>query len=208
MHFFELPTAPTLVSRAPASISPESEHVGLGQPAWSLDVNALAYCRLSILRLGDGDALVANTSLTKDEFVDVYHVPSGKRVHRSVGQGALPINTKTGAVMNTVLFQAPDDRRLSLVVAFEDGRVAHLVYTGTKAFEPVWREEGEDWELVWDRKGHREAATDVVVDHARRFAWSIGIDHHLCRYRLYPQQGEEVRLQSSSRGERTLRVAG
>lgn len=121
MHFFELPTAPTLVSRAPASISPESEHVGLGQPAWSLDVNALAYCRLSILRLGDGDALVANTSLTKDEFVrlcqvsflsflsllildslsctqvDVYHVPSGKRVHRSVGQGALPINTKTGA---------------------------------------------------------------------------------------------------------------
>ena len=65
--------------------------------------------------------------------------------------------------MNTVLFQAPDDRRLSLVVAFEDGRVAHLVYTGTKAFEPVWREEGEDWELVWDRKGHREAGANLSL---------------------------------------------
>ena len=50
---------------------------------------------------------------------------------------------------------------LHLLAGFEDGRVAHFCYTGSQrqAMEPptVQREECEDWELMWEEKGHREA---------------------------------------------------
>lgn len=50
---------------------------------------------------------------------------------------------------------------LHLLAAYEDGRVAHFAFTGStpKAFDSPTgpREEGEEWELVWEEKGHREA---------------------------------------------------
>lgn len=50
---------------------------------------------------------------------------------------------------------------LHLLAAYEDGRVAHFAFAGptSTAFDPPTgpREEGEQWELVWEEKGHREA---------------------------------------------------
>ncbi|GAA5906282.1 WD40 repeat domain-containing protein [Sporobolomyces salmoneus] len=83
----------------------------------SLDVNAMNFCRLSLLDLsGKGkekeeQGLIAVPSLTKDDQVDIWHVPSKKRLHRSVGISQLIIGgnqgTKTGSVMAVHLLYLP-----------------------------------------------------------------------------------------------------
>lgn len=158
-------------------------------PEWEMDVNAMAYCRLSLLRTGkEGgreQGLIAVPSLTKDEQVslhkfyrdettdaliqvDIFHLPSLSRVHRSVAANAFPINDKTGTVMAVSLFYSP---ALSLLVGFEDGRVAYFHFEGTmaEAVDPPTgrREEGQGWSLVWEEKGHREARSSVPSHHWR-----------------------------------------
>lgn len=137
VHFFRLTTpsvqngtATTLDHGAATAVpSPSSPSTGI-KPAWSIDVNAMNFCRMSVMRLGDRkgkgkeregqvdampeEALMAVPSLTKDDFVrlslglvavhtltrfaqvDIFHVPSKARLHRSVGKDAFPLGVKTG----------------------------------------------------------------------------------------------------------------
>ncbi|GAA5946135.1 hypothetical protein JCM3765_000130 [Sporobolomyces pararoseus] len=88
-------------------------------PTLTLDVNALNFCRLSMLDLStwkgkekEGEGLIAVPSLTKDDQVDILHVPSKTRLHRSVGISSLLIgggneDQKTGSVMAVHLLYLP-----------------------------------------------------------------------------------------------------
>ena len=59
-----------------------------------------------------------------------------------------------------------DSGRLHLLVGYEDGSIAMFQFTGTTsaAYDPPSRarSEGEDWDLVWHEKGHREAGQCAV----------------------------------------------
>lgn len=70
---------------------------------------------------------------------------------------------------------SPDlsDSCLHLLVGYEDGRVAHFRFTGSRdaaTSEPTKPiEEGQNWELLWDEKGHREAgASHLIKDNLAR----------------------------------------
>ncbi|GAA5982884.1 hypothetical protein JCM5350_001540 [Sporobolomyces pararoseus] len=89
------------------------------KPTVTLDVNALNFCQLSLLDLSnwkgkgkEGEGLVAVPSLTKDDQVDIFHVPTRTRLHRSVGISSLLIgggndDQKTGSVMAVHLLYLP-----------------------------------------------------------------------------------------------------
>ncbi|BGP50896.1 Astra associated protein 1 Asa1 [Rhodotorula kratochvilovae] len=155
------------------STSAPSEGV---ERVWSLDINAMNFCRMSVCSLGvratgkgkerevdeEGgeEALVAVPSLTKDDFVDIFHYPSETRVHRSVGEGAF-VGQKTGTVMALHLFYLPppvpaappaaSDQptapapssssappppppALHLLIAYESGQLALFRFAPTRGF--------------------------------------------------------------------------
>ncbi|GAA5965997.1 hypothetical protein JCM10213_007728, partial [Rhodosporidiobolus nylandii] len=123
-------------------------------------------------KAGEEQALVAVVSLTKDEFVDILHLPSQSRLHRSIGSGAWGVGEKTGSVMALRLFHlappsssssssaaAGPKEQLHLLVAYESGQLALFRFVATSRFErdvetavdrPVkgrLPDEGEGWEL-------------------------------------------------------------
>ncbi|BGP19252.1 Astra associated protein 1 Asa1 [Rhodosporidiobolus nylandii] len=188
VHSHSSPT-PGLSFDAPAEVG------GPGM-AWEMGVNAMTFCGMGLLRLplpsgagqdgkgkaGEEQALVAVVSLTKDEFVDILHLPSQSRLHRSIGSGAWGVGEKTGSVMALRLFHlappsssssssaaAGPKEQLHLLVAYESGQLALFRFVATSRFErdvetavdrPVkgrLPDEGEGWELVWVEKGHRDA---------------------------------------------------
>ena len=56
---------------------------------------------------------------------------------------------------------------LHLLAGYEDGRVALFHFSGPRsaAFDPPTshREEGENWDLAWEEKGHREARASLLL---------------------------------------------
>ncbi|GAA5862385.1 hypothetical protein JCM3774_002499 [Rhodotorula dairenensis] len=166
-----------------ATAVPSASHPspGFDTPAWTLDVNAMNFCRMSVLTLapesdhgssiaapeqkgkscaGEADphgALIAVPSLTKDDFVDVFHYPSKARIHRSVGKDAF-IGYKTGSVMAVHLFYpspaapvsasptnnttsggsgTPDNPELHLLIGYESGHLALFRFEPGPSFEAV-----------------------------------------------------------------------
>ncbi|KAK4700738.1 ASTRA-associated protein 1, partial [Phenoliferia sp. Uapishka_3] len=196
IHYFPLPTRPSSsISRSSASATPSPNDPSPLPPSWSMDVNAMAYCKMSILPL-DGalrkEGLVAVPSLTKDEEIDVFHLPSQERVHRAIGKSLFPIGAKTGTLMALKIFLSPSESgELCIVSGYEDGRVALFRFTGSAkaAITPprpgTHQDEAEGWELVWDEKGHREALMSVALSPDKRSVWSVAADHFLCRYDLF-----------------------
>ncbi|SCV73326.1 BQ2448_7252 [Microbotryum intermedium] len=207
IHHFQLPKLLKSITRSAASAVPSVKEPTPLDPDWSMDVNAMAYCQMSLFKIaqehvgekekgkGKEKALVAVPALTKDEQVDIFHLPSFSRVHRSVGEGCF-IGSKT--VMGVQLFTGPHSpSQLHLLAAYEDGRIALFSYTSSQqsAFSPPtnYRSESEGWDLKWTSKGHREAAMSLALSPDRKEAWSIGADHYLCRYRLFEEE-EDKRL--------------
>ncbi|GAA5895766.1 hypothetical protein JCM8208_005082 [Rhodotorula glutinis] len=128
LHLYRFPSrlgASTSVNHGAATAvpSPVAPSTGI-EHAWSLDVNAMSFCRMSVCPVGRraredkgkeraveqddevDEALIAVPSLTKDDLVDVFHYPSKARTHRSVGAGAF-VGQKTGTVMATQLCYLP-----------------------------------------------------------------------------------------------------
>ncbi|KAJ7104239.1 hypothetical protein B0H15DRAFT_809146 [Mycena belliarum] len=144
---------------------------------YSLAVNALNYCRFSLLPsapdLADADAdaedaLLALPNLVESSEADIWALPSRARIHASVGtQRTRPLFTPgphegaaTGLIMALHLFRAsassaPSDAgELRLLCAYEDGSVALRRYGGNEGESSV---EGRGWDVVWRCKLHGEA---------------------------------------------------
>ncbi|GAA5954947.1 hypothetical protein JCM21900_005943 [Sporobolomyces salmonicolor] len=237
---------------ATAVPSPASPSPGI-EPVWSMDVNAMNFCKMSVVELSPGsssakgkgkaveaEGLVAVPSLTKDDFVDIFHIPSKERAHRSIGVDAFPIGNKTGTVMALHLFlhdsspshfrssqpassletpsSTPSTLRscagnpqLHLLIGYESGQLALFRFTPTANFtrSPVEAvnaasfdmplkgkkvDESEGWELVWHEKGHRDAVMSLATSSDTRFAWTVGADHFICKYRVWDINEEETLL--------------
>ncbi|GAA5910232.1 hypothetical protein JCM6882_001781 [Rhodosporidiobolus microsporus] len=274
LRLFRLPVSSASVSTTPfpaaTSVpSPSAPSHGV-EKEWEMDINAMNFCRVSLLRLdgevtagggkgkgketgkGGEEALVAVVSLTKDEFVDVFHYPSKARIHRSIGSGAFDVGEKTGSVMAVHLFQLPSfsspspngaststssstspspsapSQALHLLIAYESGHLVLFRFTSPSALkftrsesglfdEPVQGrmvEEGEGWEVVWKEKGHRDAVMSLSVDPSHRFAYTVGADHFVCKYRIFDLNEEEAALprmmveETTSPGKAAIAVRG
>lgn len=169
----------------------------------SLVTNSLNFCRFSLCdvsptikgnrRAGkdaNAEALMAVPNLVDSELVDIYLLPSRQRLHASlnfvkkpktaVGDSVVPAEGRTGLIMSLHL-AFDGERRLSCVMAFEDGRVevwrcgrspiddvaptSPGTSSGNTAQEP-WRTKWDGrmstgpalWNKAYEAKGHNEAS--------------------------------------------------
>lgn len=116
---------------------------------------------------------MAVPNLVDSELVDIYHLPSLKRIHASINLPDKPIkdvhgNERTGLVMSLHLGFI-DKNRLRLVAAFEDGRVDVWGCEEDSSRSDGWQRPWEQtwdrrlspeiklWHSLWEAKGHNEA---------------------------------------------------
>lgn len=123
-----------------------------------MDSNSLNFCRLALTPYADG-ALMALPNLVDSELIDLYAMPSGKRLHSKVNfvAEAKGSNTRSGLVMAVALQLIGE--RLALVAGYEDGRVE--VWTcEVSSLDQLW--DGKTsapgpWKRLWTGKAHNEA---------------------------------------------------
>lgn len=130
----------------------------------SMDSNSLNFCRLSLTPYaapGSDDAwLMALPNLVDSELIDVYAMPSGKRLHSKVnftGCAKGPADSRSGLVMGTALQVVGE--RLALVAGYEDGRV-EVWAAPTSSLGTMWdgkNSEAGTWTRLWTGKAHNEA---------------------------------------------------
>ncbi|EKM58244.1 uncharacterized protein PHACADRAFT_182611 [Phanerochaete carnosa HHB-10118-sp] len=176
---------------------------GLSKPElrYSMDVNALNYCRFSLLPLQDQTesgpvALLAVPNLIESALADVWELPAQKRLHAAIGKsgsaqlsdsdGREPINP-IGIIMSMHLFNGPPSdesskRQLRLLCGYENGSVTLRGYRHGE-----WRKpsvEGIDWDTLWSVKLHVESVMAMTVNRMNTLALSVSADHIVGRYDL------------------------
>lgn len=193
IHLFSLVGFEAAIDKTPSIASPS-----LLTPTCSIDINALGYCKLSLIQLPQaGQALIAVPSVLHDELVDVFHLPSGKRPFRSIGKDAF--SSKTGTTMAVSAFIG-EDARLRVVASYEDGRVALFeLEREVKDWSEGFPGESEGWVKVFEEKQHREPTMSLALEAGLKHAWSVGADHMVVKYLL----GTEVSEQERSRAYKT-----
>lgn len=125
----------------------------LSTPLHVLEVNAVGFCKCSLLELENQEALVATPSTLEDCYVDIFHLPSRRRIYRSIGKTAE--SPKTGTVMSMSLFSSGN--RLQLFVGYESGQARLLqVIPQIHKYTVTHIEENEGWVDCFIRQGHKE----------------------------------------------------
>ncbi|KAI0272162.1 WD-40 repeat-containing protein [Russula aff. rugulosa BPL654] len=156
---------------------------------YSLDVNALNFCRFSLLHA----ALVAVPNLA-----DIWALPSMERIHAAVGKGSSDTPTisgsdgrgtknSSGIIMSMHLLNPSGgatrmaDRVLSLITSYENGTVKLWQYRNIEKERSI---EGLGWECLWSFKQHVESVMATTVSLDRSIALSVSADHLIGRYDL------------------------
>ncbi|KAF5327014.1 hypothetical protein D9619_004885 [Psilocybe cf. subviscida] len=153
----------------------------------SMDVNALNFCRFSLLQgVDDSRALVAIPNLVDSSTADVWALPSKDRLHAAIGQeiqkplfSADPGGRNTsGIVMSMHLYQSVS---LNILMAYENGSVVLRQYTAKDKLVSI---EGQGWQIIWSAKIHVESIMAMRVSRANAFAVTVSADHIVGRYNL------------------------
>ncbi|KZP00572.1 WD-40 repeat-containing protein [Calocera viscosa TUFC12733] len=192
LHIWLLPTVIEVIA--------DSTSTSLEQPKllYSLDVNALNYCRFSLLRgsaqeaSSSATALVALPNLVDSNFVDIWQLPSLERLHAAVGKASQEPatsdgtgRTTTGIIMSMHLYRAPAglgsrSGQLRILGGYEDGSVVVHAYDGLASSSI----EGQGWVDLWSCKGHRESVMHLAVSPDLAFGLTVSADHLIVKYSL------------------------
>ncbi|OSD06412.1 WD-40 repeat-containing protein [Trametes coccinea BRFM310] len=175
---------------------------GLQTPALccSLDVNALNYCRFSLLPLPEAarteerQALVAVPNLVESAHGDIWTLPGKQRLHAAIGKGGQDtpaadgrgVLNARGIIMSMHLSSVPhphaaDRARLRLLCGYENGSVTMWGYVRDDKEISI---EGIGWEALWTVRLHVESVMAMAVSPDGSFALSVSADHLIGRYNL------------------------
>lgn len=106
--------------------------------------------------------------------VDVFHLPSRKRVHKCIGAGCFERKTgvaqrrgylckltaSTGTVMALSLYKSDTSDSLKCLIGYEDGGVALFQHTPHDTPNAAWSHaylaDNESWNKIWEAKLHKE----------------------------------------------------
>ncbi|KIY68080.1 WD-40 repeat-containing protein [Cylindrobasidium torrendii FP15055 ss-10] len=172
----------------------------------SMDVNALNYCRFSLLqteRMTDGDDayLIALPNLVESSEVDIWSFPSSRRLHAAIGKekNSVPTlsedgrgNASHGIAMSLHLYT--HENALRMLVAYEDGTVV------LRSSQQVKSVEGLGWDILWSSKLHVESVMAMTVTQDNAFAYTVSADHLVGRYELETGASEKYRIKQPGNG--------
>ncbi|KAI0255015.1 WD40-repeat-containing domain protein [Lactifluus subvellereus] len=186
LHVWNRPSQPSTVMGGSAS-APGTPELELG---YSLDVNALNFCRFSLLPLADATrpsvgseprrmALIAVPNLVESSLADIWTLPSMERIHAAIGKGIIMslhlLPARPGSANRVA------NRALSLIASYENGSVKLWRYRDVEKERSI---EGVGWECVWSLKLHVESVMATAVSSDRSIAISVSADHLVGRYDL------------------------
>ncbi|KAL1708003.1 WD40-repeat-containing domain protein [Schizophyllum commune] len=192
----ELPASAQLGGSAVPVAGGSVQQQELRQPAYTMDVNALNYCRFSLLHRSGSEPLIALPNLVDSSCADIWELPSRDRLHAAIGKPkdapAVPLdgrgNDKTGIIMSLHLFQtttSPSSSssmpHLRLLAAYEHGGVILRQCTAPSGQKTV---EGKGWDVVWTSKVHAESIMAMAVTRDNALALTVSADHLIGRYDL------------------------
>ncbi|EGN98932.1 hypothetical protein SERLA73DRAFT_168506 [Serpula lacrymans var. lacrymans S7.3] len=192
---------------------------------YSLDVNALNYCRFSLLPLlqaehaiqnTDTEALIAVPNLVESSLADVWTLPACQRLHAAIGKQESSDTESDGRgnrqaegiIMSMHLFTTLPDtassssspRELRLLCAYENGGVILRRYTGPENKKTI---EGIGWQVAWSSTLHVESVMAMAVSRACTFALTVSADHLVGRYDLISAGLPGVSLEDACKVYRT-----
>lgn len=153
--------------------------------------------RVSACDADEDGALIAFPNLIDSELVDVWSLPSRKRLHAAIGK-AEKVSThskdRTGMIMSLHLFFAhqtesesvPSSSKtrvdeLRLLCGYENGGVTLRRYAGTDRQMSV---DGKGWEVIWYVRLHLESVMAMSVSQANDVALTVSADNLIGRYNL------------------------
>ncbi|KAI0926060.1 hypothetical protein AcV5_008624 [Taiwanofungus camphoratus] len=165
------------------------------QLCYSMDVNALNYCRFSLLPRPKTAEGVRALALMILDFLnakaDIWTLPSKQRLHAAIGktlQSAAPFGGRgvnsTGIIMSMHMSEAANSHisgrtQLRLLCAYENGSMTMWAYTRTDKETSV---EGVGWESLWTVRLHVESVMGMAVSRDMKFALTVSADHLIGRY--------------------------
>lgn len=162
---------------------------------WSLDVNALNYCQMSVLQspqLKQAGPLVAIPHTLDSGFIDVIRLSPEERIARAVGQADIQSNgtrTQRAPMCMSMKLLGPKsgEEGLRIVSGYEDG------------FIRSWsiRKDGSS-NLEWEMRKHNESIMSSACSQDERFAVSVGADDVIALYML-KEKDQQVNF-TKSRG--------
>ncbi|KAG0034662.1 ASTRA complex subunit [Podila clonocystis] len=199
IHVWDINTILNQSIRSGSSLSPASSlPTQTPTPVFSLPVNALNFCKMSIIAIenpagtqkSSNNTLLGRThqhiyiavpSPTSTAMIDVYDIVTPERTFASVGSedNVIPINVqdkKWGAAMGIRLFQKKDasdltesEGTLHMLVGYEDGSM-------TLFREQTHAKSRRLMEVVWTIKCHREPGnSDSLIVKYRLFGQLQGV---------------------------------
>ncbi|GAA95693.1 hypothetical protein E5Q_02350 [Mixia osmundae IAM 14324] len=199
LKLWQVPEKPKTLSRAAALQVPSIASPSTVELMGSTGINALGFCKFSLLAVSQAEALVALPSILQEDQVDIFHLPSLTRVHRSVAADAFVTTDRVGMVMALQLFLDAQSR-LSVLIAWEDGRVALFGLLQTSDWSQPRRDASEGWELVWWQKQHKEPIMSLALAADHSVAWTVAADHLVIAYDL-TQGGKTTRHATDTPGK-------
>ncbi|TFY68523.1 hypothetical protein EVG20_g3519 [Dentipellis fragilis] len=209
-------------AQASASLGGSAAVPGLPTPElrYSMDVNALNYCRFSLLVLeGPGtserQALIAVPNLVESSLADIWTLPARERLHAAIGKGALDTpasdgrsaRNPTGIIMSMHLMSPSPStdgenshRALRLLTSYENGSVRMWQYQNVQKERSI---EGIGWACLWTAKLHVESVMAMAVSNDERLALSVSADHLIGRYDLQALESNPASAETSCTIHRT-----
>ncbi|KAI0031197.1 WD40 repeat-like protein [Vararia minispora EC-137] len=160
----------------------------------SMDVNALNYCRFSLLSLGD-DLWIAIPNLVESAYADIWRLPGKERVHAAIGKpepfrstsidgrGDV-VRNATGIIMSLHLLPPREQGCARLMAAYENGAVGLWEYDPDSNDGRATSIEGLGWSRVWEVQVHAESIMATAVAKSHSLALSVSADHLIGKYVL------------------------
>ncbi|EIW57400.1 WD-40 repeat-containing protein [Trametes versicolor FP-101664 SS1] len=194
------------VREPPRAVGGSAALPGLQTPelCYSLDVNALNFCRFSLLplpadaRTDERQALLAVPNLVESAYADVWTLPGKQRLHAAIGKaGQAPspadVRNPIGIIMCMHLSSVPHPHaaggaRLRLLCGYENGSVTMRGYVREDREVSV---EGVGWESLWSVRLHVESVMAMSVSMDGSFALSVSADHLIGRYNFAEAESAE-----------------
>ncbi|KAK0232842.1 WD-40 repeat-containing protein [Armillaria fumosa] len=192
---------------------------------YSMDVNALNYCKFSLMPLPPNDtiagssskdqsneALIALPNLVESSEADIWSLPSCTRVHAAIGkqESKGPVlstdgrgNQATGIIMSLHLYKHDDVLRI--LIAYESGNVVLREFVKSDRITSV---EGLGWKVLWKVKLHAEAIMAMAVTNDNFMALTVSADHLIGRYDLSSFVAETHRTNHPGNGAVAIRDDG
>ncbi|KAF9223833.1 WD40 repeat-like protein [Gyrodon lividus] len=199
IHVWHRPTESVSIRQGGAASSTD---LSIPPLHYSLDVNALNYCRFSLLPTLSPDseitALIAVPNLVESSLADVWTLPDRTRLHAAIGDPQDTAATSfsdgraqilIGIIMSMHLYYVPlsspctskAPQELRLVCAYEDGGVVLRRRITNEGAQTI---RGGGWEVVWKSKLHVESVMAMAVSKDCSFALTVSADHLVGRYDL------------------------